>query len=1006
MKRLATAILFLTVSIAANAQFYQQGNAPASLRWSQFRSDNYRMIYPRGLDSLARVFNGELERWRVPVSRSIGFIPNQQYRNPMPVLLHPLNASANGSVAWAPRRMELYAVPDPYSPEPMPWTKELAIHEGRHVAQMQFGRNRGFRWMSGILGEMWTGAMCAVYTGPAFLEGDAVTAETALTAMGRGRSADFLEYNMVAFDSGDYRNWYRWRYGSIRRYTPDHYRLGYLTIAGMRSFYDQPLFTEYYFDRIFNRRFGYPFLNFQKSVKELGGKPLREAWKDIAEGFAGEWAENAARRGPFMETESIMAAPRFYKEYKGAASDGKVIYAIESGLRVSRSLVRIGLDGSVARLSPFAAQTGDLVWSAPMERLYWSETVRDRRWELKETSIIRWYSPSDGSSGDLSSEGRLFNPAPHPSKKLLAVTDYPVFGGSRILVLDASDGSLVRSISVPGDIQAVETVWQGDEILVSAIGEDGFGIYNASRGFATVLKPQASKIKQLRSVDGHVEFLSDRNGVHELYALEDGTVRQLTNTRFGISAAMHIDGRLYYSSLSQDGRLMAVSQEQTGTEVDFHQHWLAPTPEKLSRQEKELAAASTAQAATSSPGEIRNYSKAGHLFKLHSWAPVYFDYDRIQAMSFDQLYMAATPGATLLFQNYHGMSGSLGYSWNGQRSSYHAKFEYSGLYPVFEGQIDINDGEVRNYTVASIHTADNGQDRLATMQAQTSGAPSVSGSLRTYVPLVSTRGGWTRGFIPSARLSIANNMFDSSIYEYTAYPYLGEDYYSLNLTGYRRGLVAPMMKLGVSMRAYSMLSKPAAALYPRLGIGAELGYGVRPGIARAFNSNAYAFIYGYLPGMIEGHSLKLSAMTQVQINGSYPHFRESHVYVLPNGLTDESGLMRFLDNNFPVQTDLSAEYAFPAVSLDWAGLGPVAYVRNMEFRFLGEFACYGKNLPSPADNLYGIGASVAFTLGNLLWLPFDTRLGVQYIRNGGSLIATAAPDASLNNFGMVFSMDF
>ena len=1005
MKRLANAIILLLLSTAAQAQFYQQGNAPASLRWSQFQSENYRMIYPRGLDSLARVFDDELERWRVPAGLSSGFIPNQQYRRPMPVLLHPLNASANGSVAWTPRRMELYAVPDAYAPEPLPWTRELAIHEGRHVAQMQFGRYKGFRFMTGIIGEMWTGAMCAVYTGPAFLEGDAVTAETALTDRGRGRSADFLEYNMVAFDGGDYRNWYQWRYGSMKKMTPDHYRLGYLTIAGMRSFYDQPLFTKYYYDRIFNRYFGYPFFNFQKTVREQSGKRLRDAWTDIAEGFAREWADNAAQRGPFMESEVIMDIPRYYREYNGSASDGTSIYAIESGLRVSRSLVRIDTDGSVEHLMPFAAQAGSLMWSEPMKRLYWSENIRDRRWELKEDSVIRWYDPSDGSTGDLTSEGRLFNPAPHPSKRIIAATEYPVSGGSSLLVLDAEDGSLMQTIRIPDSLQAVEAAWLGDELLFSAISEDGFGIYNASKGFSVVVAPQARKIKQLRNAGGRIEFLSDRNGVHELYALEGDSVRQITDTRFGISAAMHIGGRLYYSSLGRDGRLIAVSPEREGRVIDFSQHWLAPTPEKLSRQEQELAAAEPRSETGSAPGEIRNYSKAGHLFRLHSWAPVYFDYDRIQSLSFDQLYMLATPGATLLFQNYHGMSGSLGYSWNGQRSSYHAKFEYSGLYPVFEGQFDVNEEEVRHYRMTRIHYVEDGSDRLATMWNAAS-YPSVAGSLRAYVPLVFSKGGWNRGVIPMVRLSFTNDMFDSSLQEYDAYPYLGGEYVHLGLTGYQQGRIAPMSRLGVNVRAYSMLSKPSEALYPRLGIGAELGYGMRPGVARAFNSNAYAYIYGYLPGFVEGHSIKLSAISQVQINGSFPHFHESQVSVIPAGLSDESGISRLIDNSYPVQVNMSAEYAFPAIALDWAGLGPVAYVRNMEFRFLGEFACYGRKLPDARSNLYGAGASVAFHLGNFFWLPFDTRIGAQYIRNGGSLIATADPDASLNNFGMIFSVDF
>ena len=96
----------------ARAQFYSTGNEPASLKWYRVETENYRLIYPQGLDSLAKVFGRELEQWRGPVGQSIGFLPNQSYRRKMPVVLHPLRTQSNGLVAWTPRRMELYTVPD------------------------------------------------------------------------------------------------------------------------------------------------------------------------------------------------------------------------------------------------------------------------------------------------------------------------------------------------------------------------------------------------------------------------------------------------------------------------------------------------------------------------------------------------------------------------------------------------------------------------------------------------------------------------------------------------------------------------------------------------------------------------------------------------------------------------------------------------------------------------------------------------------------------------------
>ena len=140
MKRRLFTILALLSCINAGAQFYSAGDDPGGARWRSISSDHFRIIYPAGSDSLALRYGMELERWRLPLDGSIGYTPNGLYRRPLPVILHSFSATSNGAVTWAPRRMDLYTSPDATSPEPMPWITELAVHESRHAAQMQFGR--------------------------------------------------------------------------------------------------------------------------------------------------------------------------------------------------------------------------------------------------------------------------------------------------------------------------------------------------------------------------------------------------------------------------------------------------------------------------------------------------------------------------------------------------------------------------------------------------------------------------------------------------------------------------------------------------------------------------------------------------------------------------------------------------------------------------------------------------------------------------------------------------
>ena len=216
-KQLIFIFTFLILPVVASAQFYVTGDDPGKLRWNYIDTDSYRVIYPAESDSLAHVYARKLEKFKIPVSRTTGYVTGEGDGRLMPVVLHTYNGS-NGSVAWAPKRMDLFTLPSAHDVDPMPWSTMLAVHESRHVTQMQFGMTRAQRPFGYVFGQMWNILVSLVYPGMYFIEGDAVVAETALTRSGRGRTADFLNYYRIAFDNGDFRNWNKWLYGSQRNY--------------------------------------------------------------------------------------------------------------------------------------------------------------------------------------------------------------------------------------------------------------------------------------------------------------------------------------------------------------------------------------------------------------------------------------------------------------------------------------------------------------------------------------------------------------------------------------------------------------------------------------------------------------------------------------------------------------------------------------------------------------------------------------------------------------------
>ena len=970
--RRARAILLLLLGLlgpvrSARAQFYAMGSDPGGLRWNSLDTPAYRVIYPRGLDSLARVYAMALEQAAAPVGGSLGFRPNEAYRTRMPVVLHTASAYSNGQVTWTPRRMELMTTPDAFAFDTTPWATMLAVHESRHVAQMQAGAAKPFRWLRVLGGELAAGGLCAVYGGPAFLEGDAVVAETALTVSGRGRTADFLEYFRVSFAAGDYRDYWRWRYGSQRYYTPDYYRAGYLAIGGIRAVFDVPDLTARFYQRIADHH-GVAFFNWNKTVREATGLSFRNAFAAVCDSLQRSWAADEIARGPFMPAVAVTPAPRRFTQYRSLTGAGDGFYAVRNGITRPNQLVRFAADGREQTVSLLGTGLSRPRYSAPAGRLFWTETVSDVRWPLRSWSVLRSF---DGTRQQtLTRRTRYYHPAPDPDAARLAVTEYPVDGSSRVVLLDAGDGSELRHWTAPDGMQVLETAWAGGELYASAITREGAGLYRVA-DFSPVLAPRPLSITQLWASEGRLLFTCDLSGVNELYALDpqDGGVQRLTNTRFGASDFEIVRDTLFYTSLQREGRLVHATAlaDLQPEPADFSVLPRYPFAE-------ELAAGEPAQPDWQAPvelGEPRPYSKLAHLIHVHSWLPVYFQYDAVNDISLESILQHAGLGATAFFQNELGTAwGQAGYQARpgkeGWRHSAHASFTYTGLYPVVETGLDVGGREAWLYSVKE-------EDGKTTLDHAGRGEPSVSGHIRTYIPWNFSSGGWLRGLIPTATLALSNDRDEHG---------------------------GSMQRTALSLRGYTMQRTPVSRVYPRFGIGAEVGWCLR-WTTQLIAPASYGFLYGYLPGLHETHGLRWSATLAHRLDGGA--FSEVLARTAPRGF--ESAVSSRLAS-YTHQFKGSLDYVLPLIPVDRAVLGPAAYLRNFELTLHGDWAAFRSSARS--GSLYSVGADLAAVLGNLLWIPYPTRIGVSCNYNGGSSYAAfAEQELPVQRFklSLVFSVE-
>lgn len=993
----------------SRAQFASLGSEKGTTNWEKLVSPNYKVIYPVGLDSLGLVYSTYLEHYRPLVGHSLGLYPNQFYKTPMPVILHADAAISNGAVVWAPRRMDIFTFPDAYgSLPPVPWEKILSIHENRHVAQNQFTRasfKKYYYWPFGEIGLTLAGTL---YENAALFEGDAVVAETALTNSGRGRTADFLSYIRMSFAEGDMRDWYRWRYGSQRWYTPDYYKIGYMTVAGMRYNYDATMFMS---DYLWNLGSPFAFNAVQKSMKKYSGKRIKGTWNDIAATFKDIWAQDDSLRAPFQEIVTLTPKTRFFTNFRGAVQtkDGRV-FALRAAMDKPQELVELLPDRTVKTIRPMSADS-KLVYSPYTNCIYWSESVPDRRWDMVQTSRIRYIEAGGKNIEDLTTQWRYVSPAVSDDGTRLVAAEYPVNGGSRIVELGITSGDEVRCITVPDGLQVTELAFLGDNVAFTGISDDGMGLYLTDfSGIRTLEAAVPVKIKNLISYSGTLYFTCDRTGTNEIYSYTTENLTQLTNTHHGVSSPFFKDDVLCFSALDPSGSHLATVDSPISRKAFLSEYASYPIADCLSEQEKEFS-----QVMEEPVEPVKSkYSKAANFFHIHSWAPMYISLSDFSSPQSEYTYQSMSLGAMAFFQNLTGTaSGSLGVSIHENPfdntkivSGFHANLKYTGMYPVFDLAFDIGDRQRAMISRAMVPANDSTFQAVVPVEGIFMG-----GAIGVSVPLNFSSGGHETSLEPSITAKFTNDMLGES---FAFYDKKGENEMAASASGKTGRDYYAHMSVVARVMADTRRSMGPSQIVPRLGIGGELRY-VMSTFDMGIGSGIYANVYTYLPGLMSTHGLKLSAAAQTRTQMYrtwYPSGFYSN-YLLPVdvwGLGFEDMAPRGFEKTgagatmllfSPVSSLFSADYVFPLLHIDRA-LSPYIYISSIEVNPFAELSLYDTG---KMENLYSVGADMVFRFEKLFMFSNTMKIGVRVAYNGGSDLFDTLDMKSPVYVGLVTNLD-
>ncbi len=940
-------VIFLQLPQDIRAQFFSLGNDPARAKWNEIKTENYSIIYPEEIDSLARKYAYTLEKHRPKVLEPLSINPK-----PIPIILHPYTTISNGMVVWAPKRVELITTPSAYGGDNIPWEKLLVIHETRHIGQIEHFTKGIYSKLYPFLGEQITGAGIGLYPSITFLEGDAVIAETELTKAGRGREAEFMKYYRAAFLNNDFRNYDKYRFGSYRYYTPDHYALGYIINTAIRF-----NSSNYFWSRDYLKHLVANFYDIKaqsNAMEAYAGMSKNEYFKFSQELISHIWKRDFENRGNFSPSKLITPkTSKYYTDYKypiqTTIGDKSYVIGIKNGMEDPTSLIIVDeVSGEEKVLRPFSSISSPLIIS-PNGRIYWTETIFNTANSIEDFSVLKSYHPLEKKIKDYKKDTRFFNPTLSSNGEQLAVVEYPIAGSSFLVFLNPINGREISRIEAPNKGQIKEITFVGDKIYATAILESGLGIY-LLKGieWEEIIPQQFQSIKGLRSYGEKLYFSSDLDGVLNIYYIDLITKKlyRITNTKYGGSFPFIQEktNTLYYSEYSHLGyKFSKVNIDSlVHTPMDFSKPYKHPIAEMLSYQSEEDSKINIEEVDSLFDPNIyipTKYNKLKNLFRFHSWAPLYYNVDKIMNMSYQNLYEIASLGFTAYSQSTLGTAETMvGYSYHNGFHSGHLKFNYSGFSPKIEFSLDYNDR--KNIYIKNFYSPGNSNE-ISTPKSK----PYLESNIRIYYPLNLFGDGWNSGFIPQINWRFTNDYFYSA----------------------EKNKNLPISFLSYGANYYKMRPIHKSGIFPRWGYGSSIMGTFFIGTGKNLSNNIAFNTYGYLPGITKQQGLKLSLTYQHQFKEKPIYF--SNYTSLPRGYTNITPGKNIIKTTI--------DYAVP-IYLNDLSLSNILYLKRIQAIPFFDYA-YNSS-PSIANySYYSYGSDILIDL-IFLRIDFPISIGVRGAR--------------------------
>lgn len=616
MIRWQTVFLILIVNILFTNSFSQPfGGNPSSIKWRQVNTPAAKIIYPKGLDSIANRIATVTEVLNKEYTATIG----SQHRK-VSVVLQANNTLSNAYVGLAPYRSEFYLTTpqNPFELGSLRWADNLSVHEFRHVEQYSNFNHGLSKAFSILLGEQGQAFANALSVPDWFFEGDAVWNETAFSRQGRGRLPEaFNGYKSLYMDNKPYQ-FMKLRNGSLRDYVPSHYDLGYLLVSYGREKYGDSIWLKITGDAV---RFKGLFYPLQKAIKRHTGLAYSTFTNNALDYFQNQWKQEQQLNKAASPTWLTGAEKHNVTSYKFPyPADSNTVIALKRSYKQIPAFVKIDANGKEEKIAVKDIGYDDY-FSYKNGRIVYTALKPDARWGNRDYSVIRLLDITTKKTTTISVKSKYFSPdITTDGQQIVAVEADPV--KQCLLHLLNANGDLIKTWTADSSLFYSHPKFLDDNKTVVAAarqpnGNMGWMIWNTATNEHDWLLQPANQVIGFPVVQGDTFFYTGTAGNSDgLYAIDIKKKEApvlVAQYATGIYQGFEKAGKIIGSAFTTVGYRLASFERLS---INNGQHPLTDLYVSTTLNNKTDV---TAIATKYYPSE--KYRKTYKLLNFHSWQP-------------------------------------------------------------------------------------------------------------------------------------------------------------------------------------------------------------------------------------------------------------------------------------------------------------------------------------------------------------------------------------------------